>query len=54
MNGLNGDHPLGGRSCSACGQKYDPRAPTVGHFLAATVDTLTHAESRQWLTLRRR
>jgi hypothetical protein len=52
VNCLNCDHPLTGRYCSACGQKHDPHAQTVGHFLAETFETLTHADSRLWLTLR--
>ena len=52
MNCLNCNAELQGRYCSACGQKHDPHAQTVGHFLAETAETLTHADSRLWLTLR--
>ena len=42
---------LSGRYCSACGQRHDTHAPTVGHFLHETAETLTHVDSRLWRTL---
>lgn len=52
MNCLNCNAVLQGRYCSSCGQKHDPHAQTIGHFVAETVETLSHADSRLWLTLR--
>src|SRR4051812_31214943 len=42
---------LSGRYCSACGQKADTEAHSVGHFLWEAIEALTHADSRVWLTL---
>jgi hypothetical protein len=48
---LNCGARLAGRYCSDCGQKDDPHRPTFGHFVAETIESLTHADSRLWRTL---
>jgi len=40
-----------GPYCSLCGQRHEPRPPTVGHLLGETFETLTHADSRLWRTI---
>lgn len=42
---------LSGRYCSACGQRVDTQAHSVGHFLSEAAEVLTHADSRVWGTL---
>jgi hypothetical protein len=49
---LNCGAKLLGPHCSLCGQRHEPRPPTVGHLLGETFETLTHADSRLWRTLR--
>lgn len=49
---LNCGAQLAGQYCSDCGQKDDPHRPTFGHFVAETFESLTHADSRLWCTLR--
>ncbi len=43
--------PLSGRYCSACGQRVDAAAHTLGHFIGEAAEVLTHADSRVWRTL---
>jgi len=43
---------LNGQYCSSCGQRVDPHPPTIGHFAEEVVETITHADSRLWKTLR--
>ena len=43
---------LYGRYCADCGQKHESAPPTVGHLVEETFETLTHADSRLWRTLR--
>lgn len=52
MDCLNCGAKLLGPHCSLCGQRHDPHPPTVGHLLGETFETLTHADSRLWRTLR--
>lgn len=40
-----------GPYCALCGQKHDPHRHTVGHFIAETAESLSHADSRLWITL---
>ncbi len=40
-----------GPYCALCGQKHDPHRHSVGHFVAETAESLSHADSRLWLTL---
>ncbi len=42
---------LAGRYCSACGQRADTQAHSLGHFLGEAAELLTHADSRAWATL---
>jgi hypothetical protein len=42
---------LSGRYCSACGQRADTQAHSLGHFLGEAAELLTHADSRVWGTL---
>ena len=42
---------LSGRYCSACGQRADTGAHTIGHFIGEAAEVLTHADSRLWRTL---
>ncbi len=49
---LNCGARLLGPYCSLCGQRHEPHPPTVGHLLGETFETLTHADSRLWRTLR--
>lgn len=49
---LNCGAALRGKYCAACGQRVETHPPTIGHFLEEIVETLTHADSRLWLTLR--
>ena len=49
----NCDVNLIGEYCSNCGQRVDPHPPTIGHFAEEVVETVTHADSRLWKTLRR-
>jgi len=53
VNCLNCGAEIGGRYCAACGQKHDPHRPTLGHFVAETAESLSHADGRLWGTLRR-
>jgi hypothetical protein len=43
--------PLGGRYCSACGQRREPPLHSLWHFLQVAAEDLTHADSRLWRTL---
>jgi hypothetical protein len=44
--------PLGGRYCSACGQRHhDVPVHHFGHFVGEALEDLTHADSRLWQTL---
>lgn len=52
MNCLNCSAPLTGAFCASCGQRHVSKPPTVAHLLEETVETLTHADSRLWITLR--
>lgn len=52
MHCLNCGGKLIGAYCTLCGQKHEPHPPTVGHLLGETFETLTHADSRLWRTLR--
>lgn len=49
---LNCGAGLLGPYCSLCGQKHEPHPPTVGHLLGETFESITHADSRLWRTLR--
>lgn len=40
-----------GAFCQSCGQRQERHPPTVGHFLAETIEGLTHADSRLWRSL---
>lgn len=42
---------LSGRYCSACGQRADSGAHTIGHFVGEATEVLTHADSRLWRTV---
>ncbi|MCE2713734.1 MAG: DUF3667 domain-containing protein [Acidibacter sp.] len=52
MNCLNCDAPLTGAFCASCGQRHVSRPPTVARLIEDTLETLTHADSRLWVTLR--
>ena len=52
MKCLNCDAPLTGAFCASCGQRHISKPPTVGQLLEDTVETLTHADSRLWITMR--
>jgi len=43
---------LGGRFCANCGQAADSHMPSAMQFVHQTLETLTHADSRLWRTLR--
>ena len=49
---LNCGEPMSGRFCASCGQRHETHPPTVGHLLGEVAETLTHADSRLWRTLR--
>jgi hypothetical protein len=49
---LNCGAPLGGHFCASCGQRHETHPPTVGHLLGEVAETLTHADSRLWRTIR--
>jgi hypothetical protein len=60
---LNADHPAArtclncgagivGDYCAACGQRVENHPPTIGHLLEELFETLTHADSRLWQTVR--
>jgi hypothetical protein len=49
---LNCGADLSGIYCAACGQRVETHPPTIGHFLEEIIETLTHADSRLWLTVR--
>ena len=42
---------LSGHYCSACGQRVDSAAHSLGHFLGEATEVLTHADSRLWRTI---
>jgi len=42
---------LSGPYCSACGQRVDTQAHSLGHFLGEATEVLIHADSRVWGTL---
>ena len=42
---------LSGRYCSACGQRVDSEAHSLGHFVGEATEVLTHADSRLWRTI---
>ncbi len=48
---LNCDAPLVGAYCSACGQRDERQLHSIGHFMAAGFESLTHADSRFWRTI---
>jgi hypothetical protein len=52
VNCANCGVTLYGRYCADCGQRRESAPPTVGHLVAETFETLTHADSRLWRTLR--
>lgn len=52
MNCQNCNAPLTGAFCASCGQRYISKPPTVAHLLEEVVETLTHVDSRLWITLR--
>jgi hypothetical protein len=52
VNCANCGVTLYGRYCADCGQRRGSAPPTVGHLVAETFETLTHADSRLWRTLR--
>jgi hypothetical protein len=43
---------LDGRFCANCGQAADSDLPNAMHFVHQTIETVTHADSRLWRTLR--
>jgi hypothetical protein len=43
---------LAGQYCSACGQRHEPHVHKVTHFAAEAFESITHADSRLWRTLR--
>jgi Protein of unknown function (DUF3667) len=43
---------LGGRYCANCGQPADSRMPSALQFVHQTIESLTHADSRLWQTLK--
>jgi hypothetical protein len=51
MHCLNCGAALQGPYCALCGQKHDPHRHSVGHFVAETAESLSHADSRLWSTL---
>jgi Protein of unknown function (DUF3667) len=48
----NCSEPLDGRFCANCGQAADGDLPNAMHFVHQTIETVTHADSRLWRTLR--
>ncbi len=44
--------PLEGRYCGACGQRHEPHVHSVAHFAGEALESISHADSRLWLTLR--
>jgi hypothetical protein len=52
VNCANCGVTLYGRYCADCGQRRDSATRTVGHLAEETIETLTHADSRLWRTLR--
>jgi len=52
VNCLNCNSPLTGVFCASCGQQHLSKPPTVAHLLEEVLETLTHADSRLWITLR--
>ena len=42
---------LRGPYCALCGQRHDPHAHSLGHFIEEALETLTHTDSRLWRTL---
>jgi len=52
VNCANCGVTLYGRYCADCGQRRDSATPTVGHLAEETFETVTHADSRLWRTLR--
>ena len=42
----------GAAYCGTCGQKTETHPLTIGHFVGEIAETLTHADSRLWSTLR--
>ncbi|MFN7624984.1 MAG: DUF3667 domain-containing protein, partial [Acidobacteriota bacterium] len=49
---LNCGAALSGIYCAACGQRVETHPPTIGHLLEELFETLTHADSRLWQTVR--
>ena len=49
---LNCGAALHGPYCARCGQRHETHPLTVGHLLAEVAETLTHADSRLWRTMR--
>jgi hypothetical protein len=49
---FNCSAPLDGRFCANCGQAADRHMPSAMQFVHQTVESLTHADSRLWRTLR--
>jgi hypothetical protein len=45
--------PLGGEYCAACGQRHEPHVHTLGHFASEALESISHADSRLWITLGR-
>lgn len=50
---LNCGTLLAGGWCHACGQRSDPHHRSLLHLAAELLETLTHADSRLWRTMRR-
>jgi len=42
---------LSGPYCAQCGQKHNPKIPSVLNFLGEFTEAFTHADSRLWRTL---
>ena len=45
--------PLAGEYCAACGQRHEPHVHTLGHFAGEAFESISHADSRLWITLGR-
>jgi hypothetical protein len=43
---------LNGEYCAACGQRHEPHIHTVTHFAGEAFESVSHADSRLWRTLR--
>jgi hypothetical protein len=43
---------LDGRYCANCGQPADSHIPSAAQFVHQTIETVTHADSRLWRTLK--